>query len=135
MRLCLPTETRRKLFDLKQGPLLRAVLIRMGEEEYRLHMTFHQIVFDAASAYRIFLPELITLYDAFSMGRPSPLPEPMLQYGDFACWQQTIAASGNWSDQLSFWRKKLSGELPILSWPNDHARPTYQTHQRSDSTI
>jgi len=127
--IVFPSGDAAKVFDLKQGPLLRAVLVRMGEEEYRLYMTFHQIVFDAASAYHIFLPELITLYDAFSVGRPSPLPEPMLQYGDFACWQQTVVASGNWSDQLSFWRKKLSGELPILSWPNDHARPTYQTHQ------
>jgi surfactin family lipopeptide synthetase A len=124
-----PSSDATKIFDLKQGPLLRAVLIRMGEEEYRLYMTFHQIVFDAASAYRIFLPELITLYDAFSMGRPSPLPEPMLQYGDFACWQHTVVACSNWSDQLSFWRKKLSGELPILSWPNEHARPIYQTHR------
>ena len=127
--IVFPSGDAAEVFDLKQGPLLRAVLVRMGDEEYRLYMTFHQIVFDAASAYRIFLPELITLYDAFSMGRSSPLPEPILQYGDFACWQQTVLASGNWSDQLSFWRKKLSGELPILSWPNDHARPTYQTHQ------
>ncbi|MGA8306319.1 MAG: condensation domain-containing protein, partial [Candidatus Acidiferrales bacterium] len=127
--IVFPSGDAAEVFDLKQGPLLRAVLVRMGDEEYRLYMTFHQIVFDAASAYRIFLPELITLYDAFSIGRPSPLPEPILQYGDFARWQQTVLASGTWSDQLSFWRKKLSGELPILSWPNDHARPTYQTHQ------
>ncbi len=127
--IVFPSGDAAEVFDLKHGPLLRAVLVRMGDEEYRLYMTFHQIVFDAASAYRIFLPELITLYDAFSIGRPSPLPEPILQYGDFACWQQTVLASGTWSDQLSFWRKKLSGELPILSWPSDHARPTYQTHQ------
>jgi aspartate racemase len=124
-----PSKAAGKLFDLKEGPLLRAVLIRMGDEEYRLYLTFHQIVFDAMSAYRIFLPELIALYEAFSIGRPSPLPDPILQYGDFACWQQTALASGAWSEQLSFWLKKLSGEIPVLQWPNDRARPIYQTHR------
>jgi surfactin family lipopeptide synthetase A len=116
-------------FDLRKGPLLRAVLVRMGEEEYRLYLTFHQIVFDAMSAYRIFLPELIALYEAFSMGQPSPLPDPLLQYGDFAYWQRTAHASGAWSEQLSFWRRNLSGELPVLHWPNDRVRPIYQTHR------
>jgi surfactin family lipopeptide synthetase A len=124
-----PSKAAGKMFDLMEGPLLRAVLIQMGEEEYRLYLTFHQIVFDAMSAYRIFLPELIALYEAFSMGRPSPLPDPILQYGDFACWQQTALASGAWSEQLSFWRRKLSGEIPVLQWPNERARPIYETHR------
>ena len=127
--MCSAAEDARKPFDLKKGPLLRATLVRMEEEEYRLNVTFHQIVFDAASAYRIFLPELAVLYEAFSAGKPSPLPEPILQYGDFACWQQQALAADAWSEQLSFWRKKLSGELPVLGWPDDRPRPTYQTHR------
>jgi surfactin family lipopeptide synthetase A len=127
--LCSAAEDARKPFDLQKGPLLRATLVRMEDEEYRLHVTLHQIVFDAASAYRVFLPELAALYEALSAGKPSPLPEPILQYGDFAYWQQKNLASGAWSEQLSFWRQKLSGELPVLPWPNDHPRPAYQTHR------
>ena len=92
-------------------------------------MTFHQIVFDAVSAYRVLLPELTALYEAFSAGKPSPLADPLLQYGDVAYWQQKARATGDWSRQLSFWRERLSGELPTLQWPNEGARPAYQTHR------
>ena len=127
----LAAEDARRPFNLKQGPLVRATLVRMDDEEYRLYLTFHQIVFDATSAYRVFLPELATLYEALSAGSPSPLLDPILQYGDFACWQQKNLGAEVWSEQLSFWRKNLSGELPLLQWPNDRARPMYQTYRGS----
>jgi surfactin family lipopeptide synthetase A len=127
--MCWATEDAGLPFDLKKGPLLRAILIRTDEEEYRLYMTFHQIIFDAVSVYRALLPELATLYEAFSAGRPSPLPEPTLQYGDFAYWQQKSLAADAQSEQLSFWCRKLSGELPVLQWPNGRARPAYQAHR------
>ncbi len=101
----------------------------MQEEEYRLYVTFHQIVFDAVSAYRVLLPELAALYEAFLAGEPSPLGDPLLQYGDVAYWQQKTPATDDWSRQLSFWRERLSGELPTLQWPNEGARPAYQTHR------
>jgi surfactin family lipopeptide synthetase A len=125
----LATADARKPFDLKTGPLLRAILVQIDDAEYRLYMTFHQIVFDAVSAYRVFLPELSSMYEAFSARKPSPLPEPTLQYGDFAHWQQKTFAGDAWAGQSSFWRKKLSGELPVLPWPTDHTRPVRQSHR------
>jgi amino acid adenylation domain-containing protein len=125
----LATENAQKPFDLKKGPLLHAILVRLDEEEYRLYITFHQLVFDAVSAYRVFLPELSTLYEAFSAGKPSPLPEPTLHYGDFAYWEQKTSTHETWSNQLMFWREKLSGELPVLPWPNRRPRPVNETHR------
>ena len=125
----LAVQDAHKAFDLRKGPLLRGTLVRIHEEEYRLYLTFHQIVFDAVSAYRVLLPELAVLYEAFSAGKPSPLADPLLQYGDFAYWQQNALATEDWSRQLSFWRTRLSGELPTLQWPNEGARPAYQTHR------
>ena len=52
----LAGEEVRRPFDLKVGPLLRALLVRTNEEAYSLFVTFHQIVFDAVSAYQVFLP-------------------------------------------------------------------------------
>jgi amino acid adenylation domain-containing protein len=127
--VCLASQDARMPFDLRKGPLLRATLVRTQDEEYRLYITFHQIVFDAVSAYRVLMPELAALYEAFSNGEPSPLPEPILQYGDFAHWQQKTLAADAWSGQLSFWSERLSGELPVLQWPNAGARPAYQTHR------
>lgn len=125
----LAAENARKPFDLKKGPLLRVLIATLNDEEYRVYLTFHQLVFDAVSAYRVFLPELATLYAAFSAGRTSPLPEPKLQFGDFACWERKTLGDATWSEQLPFWGEALSGDLPILAWPNDRARPMQETHR------
>src|SRR5712691_8020724 len=68
----LATEDARLRFDLKEGPLFRARMVCVNDEDYRIYMVFHQIIFDAVSAYGVILPELAALYDAFSQGRPSP---------------------------------------------------------------
>jgi amino acid adenylation domain-containing protein len=125
----LATEHARRRLNLKTGPPLRAILVRVHDSEYRLYMTFHQIVFDAVSAYRVLMLELPALYAAFSAAEPSPLPEPALQYGDIAYWQQENWAGGIWADQLSFWRDRLSGELPVLSWQGSDAKTSRQTHR------
>lgn len=125
----LAEESAQRPFDVKTGPLLRAVLVRFDEGEYRLYLTFHHLIFDAVSAYRVFMPELTALYEAFSAGRPSPLPEPGLQYRDFAYWEQKTLVEKGWADQLAFWREKLSGELPTLSWPGCRPRPARETYR------
>ena len=74
-------------FHLTQLPLWRAILVRVADEEFHLHMNLHQLVLDGVTVYRILLPELIAIYGAFSQGAVSPLPEPGAQYADFAVWQ------------------------------------------------
>ena len=74
-------------FDLAQGPLMRAVLLRLAVEEHVLLLTMHHIVSDGWSR-GVFQRELGVLYDAFTTGKPSALPELSIQYADFACWQQ-----------------------------------------------
>lgn len=123
----LATEDARRPFDLKTGPLMRALLVRTGDEQYRLYMTLHQIIFDAVTAYNVFLPELVTLYEAFSEDRPSPLPELAIQYGDFAYWQQKSFHA--MPEHVAYWRKQLGGELPMLRWPNDGLRPSVESHR------
>src|SRR5438105_4607770 len=121
------TEDARRPFDLKEGPLLRALVVRMEEDRYRLYMTVHQIVFDAVTAYRVFLPELAALYEAFSTGNPSPLAGVGVQYADFAYWQR----KGNnlRPEHTAYWRQHLAGELPQLEWPSDRPRPPLETHR------
>src|SRR5713101_1939804 len=70
----LTTEEVQRSFDLTRGPLLRATLLHLDEEEHVLLLTVHHIVFDGWSM-EVFLHELAALYDAFSAGRPSPLPQ------------------------------------------------------------
>lgn len=125
----LAIEDVKRPMNLKAGPLVRALLVRMDEEQHRLYMTLHHLVFDAVSIYGIFLPELEILYEAFSTGRSSPLARPRLQYADFASWQRQQASSETWAAHVAYWRKQMEGELRVCQWPNVHARPAVDTHR------
>src|SRR5260370_29542191 len=65
-------------FDLAKGPLFRAKLLRLAEQEHVLIVTMHHIVSDGWSV-DILLHDLAVLYDAFRQGKPSPLEELPIQ--------------------------------------------------------
>jgi aspartate racemase len=114
-------------YDMERGPLLRAMLVRLGDEEYRFYLFLHHIIFDGFSIYRVFLPELVTVYNAFLAGRTSPLPELRLQYADFAHWQRESLGSVQLNESRAYWSAQLDGELPVLELPTDHPRPAMQS--------
>jgi amino acid adenylation domain-containing protein len=123
----LATEEARRPFDLAHGPLLRAKLIRLDDSEHRLFLTLHHIIFDGVSIYRVFLPELTALYEAFSNGKLPPLSEPPIQYADFACWQRQWLQEKTVLEHMAYWKKQLAGHLPVLQLPTDRARPAVQS--------
>jgi Condensation domain len=110
-------------FDIAHGPLFRAALLQLDDEEHRLHLTFHQLIVDGVSVFRILPVELVSLYEAFAAGRSSPLPELPVQFADFACWQRKTFTRELLNRQLSYWRNHLSGCPPALEWPKGIARP------------
>lgn len=123
------TQQARKRFNLKKGPLFRPVLVSLADDDHRLYITFHQLIIDAFSVYRILLPELIALYSAFSVGRPSPLSDVAVQYADYAYWQRNLFSQDSWPKHREFWQKKFSAEVPALNWPSDRSRPAVQSHR------
>jgi hypothetical protein len=114
-------------FDLAEGPLVRFQLVRLNDWEHRLFLTAHQIVLDGVSAYHVFLTELVALYEAFASGKSSPLPEPPVQYSDYAQWQRDTLKNGSLSEHLNYWQRQLAGGVPVLRLPTDHPRPQLQT--------
>ena len=129
------TEDARRPFDLKQCPLLRAQVVRLADEEYRIYITLHHLIFDGLSIYQVFLPELAKLYAAFSRGETSPLPELPIQYADFAGWQRNHLHGGVLQQHLEYWRTKLAGDLPVLDLPADFPRPAVQTFRGAIQTL
>lgn len=127
--LRLATEEAHCRFDLRQGPLLRAILMRTGDTDYRLSMVAHLSIVDGVSVYQVFPSELAAVYAAFSVGKPSPLPEPAIQFADYAYWQRQWLRDDELARQLTYWRKQLAGELPVLQWPTDRPRPAVQTYR------
>jgi amino acid adenylation domain-containing protein/non-ribosomal peptide synthase protein (TIGR01720 family) len=109
-------------FDLARGPLLRALLVRMDAGEAVGVLTVHHIVSDGWSGDLV-SAELAALYDAFSRGAPSPLPEPALQYADYAAWQRAWLHGPALERQTAYWRDRLAGAPPLLELPTDRPRP------------
>jgi len=116
-------------FDLRNGPLFRASVFRLGDQEYRLYVAAHQIIIDGVSAYQVFLPELVALYEAFSQDKASPLAEPPIQYADFARCQHERLSGEVLTSEMNFWRKELQGEIRALQWPQDGPRPAKSTYR------
>lgn len=108
-------------YDLRAGPLVRPVLVRVADDEHRLYLAMHHIVFDGVSLYRIVLPEIIALYEAAAAGRPHDLPEPF-QYRDYAAWQAGGELDHELAEHLPYWRGHLD-DAPTLALPLDHERP------------
>jgi amino acid adenylation domain-containing protein len=112
-------------FDLGRGPLMRAQLLRLSEQENILVLTNHHIVSDAWSGGILF-NELSTCYNAVVAGE-SPSLEPLpIQYGDFAGWQREWLQGEELQRQLEYWRTQLSGASGVLDLPTDFPRSTEQ---------
>jgi hypothetical protein len=76
-----------------------------------LLVTIHQVVFDGWSEGVLFR-ELEALYEAFSTGKPSMLPQLPIQYADFAVWQRQWLQGEFLDALLSYWKQQLGDGLP-----------------------
>ncbi len=114
-----------KPFNLAQLPLIRWTLFRVSEQQYVLLHVEHHIIHDGWS-FNVFVHELLELYKAFVHGRPSPLPELPIQFGDFAHWQRQWMQGEVLESQLAYWKKQLAGSPSRLELPLDHPRPAVQ---------
>jgi len=104
-------------FSLRRGPLFRAAVVRLGAAGHLLVLSMHHIVSDGWSM-GVLARDLETLYSAALRGEPAGLPEPAVQYVDFAAWQRERDPAG----QLAYWRDQLDGLGP-LELPADRPRP------------
>jgi amino acid adenylation domain-containing protein len=116
----------RTTFDLGRAPMLRALLLRMEASRHIICVTMHHVVSDGWSN-AVFLAEMAELHQAYLEGRPSPLPELVIQYADFAAWQLDQLERGLLAEQLDWWREHLKGLPPALELPTDRPRPPVQS--------
>ncbi|HEU4595289.1 MAG TPA: amino acid adenylation domain-containing protein, partial [Pyrinomonadaceae bacterium] len=124
----LTQQEARRPFDLAAGPLLRAALLRLSEQEHVLLVTMHHIVSDGWST-GIFIREMSALYAAFTSGEESPLEELPVQYADYAAWQRQYLSGEVLDAQLSYWRGQLGGAPALLELPTDRPRPPAQSYR------
>ncbi|HEU0076492.1 MAG TPA: condensation domain-containing protein, partial [Longimicrobiaceae bacterium] len=108
-------------FDLERGPVLRATLVLLAADDSALLFQTHHIVSDEWSV-GVMMREVSALYEAFARGAPSPLPEPEIQFADYALWQHELLSGSVLEEQLAFWREKLKDAPPVLELPVDRPR-------------
>lgn len=113
-------------FDLDKGPLVRAVLYRLGPQSQVLLLVLHHIVCDGWSL-AVLRYEISALYEALAKGAPDPLPPLRQQYIDYTHWQRERMQSEQLASQLTYWRKRLEGFPPWLELPTDFPRPAVQS--------
>ncbi|HEY6253916.1 MAG TPA: amino acid adenylation domain-containing protein, partial [Candidatus Angelobacter sp.] len=121
-------------FDLARGPLIRACLIQLEEQEYVFLLTQHHIVSDQWSM-GIFVREIGELYRAFSQGRPDPLAPLSIQYPDYAAWQRQWLSGERTQKQSDYWRETLADAPTLLDLPTDRLRPPQQSFAGSGMPI
>ncbi|HEX6371570.1 MAG TPA: non-ribosomal peptide synthase/polyketide synthase [Longimicrobium sp.] len=114
-------------FDLAAGPLFRASLLRLADDEHLLLVCIHHVVSDGWSTGVLFR-ELAALYEAYANGAESPLAPLPVQYADFAVWQREQLAGAALDRQLGWWKERLAGAPALLELPTDFARPAVRTH-------
>jgi len=123
-----------KPFDLRQGPLLRVKVLKLGEEDHIVVMVMHHIISDGWSS-GILINELVGMYERYSRGQEVELAELEIQYGDFAQWQREWLSGEVLDAQLGYWRKQLTGAPPQIKLPTDRPRPDVQSYRGATESI
>jgi amino acid adenylation domain-containing protein len=112
-------------YELADGPLIRPRLIRITEDDHRLYLGMHHLIWDGTTMNRIVFPELVALYRSYAMGLPSSLPDPEAQYADYTTWQLEWLRRPEVAARITRWRSRLAGVAPT-QLPLDHPRPPRQ---------
>ncbi|MDZ8184102.1 MAG: amino acid adenylation domain-containing protein [Nostoc sp. ChiSLP02] len=130
----LATELAQQRFELSERSLLRVKFLVLNDKNSQLLITLHHIIADGWSI-GILIKELAALYEAFSTGKVSLLPELPIQYKDFINWQRQWLDGERLQQLLSYWKQKLSGELNVLNLPTDRPRAALQTFKGAQSKL
>ncbi|MDE9459616.1 non-ribosomal peptide synthetase, partial [Xenorhabdus bovienii] len=112
-------------FSLSNGPLIRALLVRLSDERWLFALNQHHTISDGWSL-DIIARELSAAYQAQIQNDVQQLPPLEIQYPDFAHWQRASLVGDKLNTQLSYWQRKLAGIPELLLLPTDRPRPKQQ---------
>lgn len=126
-------EEARRPFDLEKGPLIRLLLLQLGDDDHILLISMHHVISDQWSM-GIIAREVTTLYNACCQASKAPMDGSVTQYADFATWQDQSLTPDRLQAELSYWRSKLTEAEP-LTVPTDYPRPAVQTFHGAHQSL
>ena len=115
-------------YNLSQELMLRAVLVRLSEQEHVLQIVLHHIAADGWSM-SILVRELSAFYQAHLKQQPHNLPELAIQYADFAAWQRSWLSGDRMDSLLDYWKQQLKGAPSAINLATDRLRPSKPTYR------
>lgn len=125
-------------FDLRQGGLFRATLIRQPEQVYTLLLVIHHSIADGWSV-GLLMREITESYRRILANEPLTPPAPAIQYKDYAVW---LADQPRPAESLAFWKNQLELAHPVLDFPTYGTRTPIRskkgatvTHTFRDSSL
>ncbi|HSO00824.1 MAG TPA: amino acid adenylation domain-containing protein, partial [Candidatus Nanopelagicales bacterium] len=113
-------------FDPARGPLVRAALFRLDDEDHLVVLTLHHLVADGWSM-GVLVRELCAHHERLTGGAPAPLPELSIQYADHASWQRQWLSNEVQAGQLAYWVERLAGAPSLLELPISRPRPAVRS--------
>jgi amino acid adenylation domain-containing protein len=127
-------EDAQRPFSLVNGPLIRASLVQVNEDEYIALLVIHHIAADGLSMM-ILIQELASFYSQFTNGTSAELKTLPVQYADYAIWQRNWLTGEILDEQLNYWKSQLIGSPPLLELPTDRPRPAVKTFTGASLTF
>ena len=106
-----------KPFELDRGPLFRAHLFRLGVQDHVLLLVLHELIVDGWSI-GILMKEISDFYAAFAVGKELRLPEPAIEFSDFARWQRRWCTSAEATRQFVYWKERLRNARSLFATAN-----------------
>lgn len=114
-------------FDLLNGPLFKAAIIKLSKQEHYLNLSAHHIICDGWS-FGILMEDLSQLYSAYAEGLEVNMGEAE-SFSQFAFEQHEFYQSGKYEQIGEFWVNIYKKDIPVLSLPTDFNRPALRTYK------
>jgi amino acid adenylation domain-containing protein len=108
-------------FELYNGQLFRLKILALQENKHLLMVIMHHIISDGWSM-ELLIQEWISVYYALNAGKEPILPFIHLQYRDFSEWQNSFLRSPAFENTITYWKRRLAGEMPVLHLPLSNGR-------------
>lgn len=118
---------RERGFNLVEGPLMKAQLIRLDAQEHVLQLSFHHVVIDGWSTHVVAI-ELSRLYSA-RLVAPAQACRPAMQYRDYIAWYFSDATSQARQVALRYWSQALADLPAAVELPLQFARPAQRSYR------
>ncbi|MBB6023382.1 amino acid adenylation domain-containing protein [Paenibacillus sp. JGP012] len=128
------TDTYGRRFDLANGPLIRAIIVKVTKDEYVLGITAHHIVIDGWSM-GVILSEIGKSYIALCRSGELAAHLPVTSYYNYVSQLRQDYEQGVFQEKVEYWKSLLQDRSDLLNLPVDRIRPSQQTFRGSTYTI